>query len=129
FMDCLTRTEGWTPIDLRERRLLEEELEFDFPELYEQPLAAQLETYLSIPYRTIAEHVPAWKLTATVTATADSIEHLPFVVSDLAVVRSARTREVSVPNVRSAALDTFLRDDTRSTGTQPGGENTYVKPL
>ncbi|WP_256686396.1 hypothetical protein [Halococcus qingdaonensis] len=129
FMDCLTRTEGWTPMDLHERRLLEDELEFDFPALYEQPLAAQLETYLSIPYRTIAEHVPAWKLTATVTATADSIEHLPFVVSDLAVVRSARTREVSVPNVRSAALDTFLRDDTRSTGTQPGGENTYVKPL
>lgn len=130
FLDCLTRTEGWTPTDLHERRLLADDLELDFPVLYEQSLATQLETYLSIPYRTIAEHVPTWKLTATVTATADSIEHLPFVVSDLAVIRSARTREISVPNVRSAALDTFLRgDDTRSTGTRPGGESTYVKPL
>ncbi|WP_256684541.1 hypothetical protein [Halococcus qingdaonensis] len=88
FMDCLTRTEGLYPVDLHERRVLEGKLGLDFPTLYEQPLAAQLETYLSIPYRTIAEHVPTWKLTANVAATADSIEHLSFVVADLAVVRS-----------------------------------------
>jgi hypothetical protein len=88
FMDCITRTEGLYPVDLHERRVLEGELGLDFSTLYEQPLAAQLETYLSIPYRTIAEHVPTWKLTANVAATPASIEHLPFVVADLAVVRS-----------------------------------------
>ncbi|GAA0467630.1 hypothetical protein MUK72_05800 [Halococcus dombrowskii] len=88
FLDCLTRTEGLYPVDLHERRVLEGELGLDFPTLYEQPLAAQLETYLSIPYRTIAEHLPTWKLTANVAATPASIEHLPFVVADLAVVRS-----------------------------------------
>jgi hypothetical protein len=129
FLDCLTRTEGVTPTTLHERRVLEGELELDFAALYEQSLAAQLEAYLSIPYATIADHVPTWKLTAHVAATPTSIESLPFVVADLAVVRSAPTREVSVSNVRAAALDTFLRGDgTRSVSAQSGSEGAYVKP-
>ncbi|EMA39335.1 hypothetical protein C448_14789 [Halococcus morrhuae DSM 1307] len=88
FLDCLTRTEGLYPVDLHERRVLEGELGLDFPTLYEQSLATQLETYLSIPYRTIAEHLPTWKLTANVAATPASSEHLPFVVADLAIVRA-----------------------------------------
>ena len=88
FLDCLTRTEGLYPVDLHERRVLADDLALDFPALYEQSLAAQLETYLSIPYRTIAEHVPTWKLTADVAAVPASVEHLPFVVADLAIVRS-----------------------------------------
>jgi hypothetical protein len=88
FLDCLTRTEGLYPVDLHERRVLEGELGLDFTALYSKSLAAQLEAYLSIPYATIAEHVPTWKLTAHVAATPASVESLPFVVADLAVVRS-----------------------------------------
>uniref|UniRef100_UPI003EBDC63A hypothetical protein n=1 Tax=Halococcus sp. AFM35 TaxID=3421653 RepID=UPI003EBDC63A len=88
FLDCLTRTEGLYPVELHERRVLEDELGLDFAALYERPLAEQLEAYLSIPYATIAEQVPTWKLTAHVAATPASVESLPFVVADLAVVRS-----------------------------------------
>uniref|UniRef100_UPI003EC02172 hypothetical protein n=1 Tax=Halococcus sp. AFM35 TaxID=3421653 RepID=UPI003EC02172 len=129
FLDCLTRTEGWTPVELHERRVLEGELGLDFAALYERPLAEQLEAYLSIPYATIAEQVPTWKLTAHVAATPASVESLPFVVADLAVVRSSHTREVSVSNVRATALDTFLRgDDRRSAGVQSGSGGAYVHP-
>jgi hypothetical protein len=88
FLDCLTRTEGLYPVDLHERRALEGELGLDFAALYEQSLATQLEAYLSIPYATVAEQIPTWKLTANVAATPSSIESLPFVVADLAIVRS-----------------------------------------
>jgi hypothetical protein len=117
FLDCLTRTEGLYPVDLHERRVLEGKLGLDFPTLYEQPLAAQLETYLSIPYRTIAEHVPTWKLTADIAATAESIEYLPFVVSDLAVVRSVNP----VINPGETAMASDVEGETTPEPSDEGG--------
>ncbi len=128
FLDCLTRTEGLYPVDLHERRALESVLELDFTALYDDSLADQLEAYLSVPFETLEDHLPEWKLTTHVEPTPTSVEMLPFVVDDLAVVQSPRAREVSVSDVWAATLDEFLRGDTRSASAQTGGGSSFVQP-
>jgi hypothetical protein len=103
FLDCLTRTEGLYPVDLHERRVLEGELDLDFATLYERSLVARLEAYLSVSYATIADHVPTWKLTAHVAGVPASVESLPFVVADLAVVRPVH--QTGDSNEASMAFD------------------------
>jgi hypothetical protein len=129
FLDCLTRTEGVSPVELHERRMLDGELGLDFAELYDASLAEQFETYLSVPFEAVESQIPEWKLTTHVEPTPTSVEMLPFVVDDLAIVHSPRAQEVSVSNVWTAALDEFLRgDSTRSASAQPSGDSTYVQP-
>lgn len=129
FLDCLTRTEGLSPVDLHERRALDGELGLDFAALYDDPLAEQLETYLSIPFSILDSHIPDWKLTTHVEPVPHSVEMLPFVVDDLAIVRSPQAQEVSVSDVWTAALDEFLRgDSTRSASAQSGSSTSYVRP-
>ncbi|RJT05304.1 hypothetical protein [Halococcus sp. IIIV-5B] len=115
FLDCLCRSEGRSPVDLHERSALESTLGLDFGALYDRPLAARLEAALDIPYETIEPHLPQWKLTAHVEPTPDSVEMLPFLVDDLAVVRSPHTHEVAVSNVWAATLDEFLRGSRSET--------------
>jgi len=91
FLDCVTRTEGYYDIDLHERAAVEPLVDLDFPALYDRPLAAQLEAYLDVPYELVAEHVPEWRLTAHAEPKATSVEQLPYVVDDLAVVRTTET--------------------------------------
>ena len=88
LLDCVTRTEGYYQVDLHERRVVEERVDLDFAALYDQPLPAQLEAYLDVPYDAVAEAVPTWKLTADVTPTPSNARTLPFLANDLAVVRT-----------------------------------------
>ncbi|WP_276271339.1 hypothetical protein [Haloarcula litorea] len=88
FLDCLTRTEGYYEIDLHERNVVEPHVDLDFAALYDRPLAEQVAAYLDVPYAVLADHVPDWRLTAHVQPTADNAELLPFVVDDLAIVRT-----------------------------------------
>jgi hypothetical protein len=87
FFDCVTRTEGYYQVDLHEREAVEPLVDLDFGVLYDRSLAERLEAYLSVPFGTVAEHVPDWNLTTDVMATPDNAEVLPFVVDDLALVR------------------------------------------
>jgi len=146
FFDCVTRTEGYYDIDLHERAAIESLVDLDFAALYDQSLAAQLEAYLDIPYELVAEHVPEWRLTAHAEPAASSVEQLPYVVDDLAVVRtteapSTMTLEtVGITDggqpedtrgealTRSASPATRSVDGaTRSTGASPSSDDSpYV---
>ncbi|HET7323505.1 MAG TPA: hypothetical protein VFJ06_04165, partial [Halococcus sp.] len=121
FLDCLVRTEGFYPVDLHERRALESELDLDFAALYEYSLAERLEVYLSVPFETISAHLPEWKLTTHVEPTPQNAEMLPFVVSDLAIVRCSTPEAATNPALAVSDGGTVLAarsDDefTRSTG-------------
>jgi len=105
LLDCLARTEGFYAVDLHERNALDPHLDLDWAALYDAPLSDRVASYLSVPYDVLAEHVPEWRLTAHVEPTADTVEQLPFVVDDLAVVRTVDTGQWgrSSPGLRVAA--------------------------
>jgi len=87
LLDCITRTEGFHVVDLRERSDVEAAVDLDWERLYDAPIAERLATYLDIDYSVVEEHVPKWRLSVTVSPTEETVELLPFVVDDLAVVR------------------------------------------
>ncbi|MFB6095149.1 MAG: hypothetical protein ABEJ71_01695, partial [Halodesulfurarchaeum sp.] len=131
FLDCLTRTEGYYQVDLHEREAVEPKLDLDFPSLYEEPLAVQLQRYLSVPFETIREHLPDWKLTTHVSPAPESVELLPFALNELAIVRTQpkRTAETSIDQLE--AVKGFTREDetTRSASAGIGGDlDTVVQP-
>ncbi|MEM4781995.1 MAG: hypothetical protein QXG03_10615, partial [Halalkalicoccus sp.] len=133
FLDCVTRTEGLYPIDLHERREIERHVDLDFAALYEDSIAARLEAYLSVPYTVVESHVPEWKLTSHVAATPESIEMLPFLVNDLAVIRTPTTRPAATTQAESTAIKGFLRNSftrsTREAASAPAPRtDSYVEP-
>lgn len=129
LLDCVTRTEGLYDVDLHERGEVEQVVDLDFAALYERPLAERLEAYLDVPYRLLEAHVPDWKLTTHVAAAPESVETLPFVVDDLAVIRVG-TADPGGPDEAVAPLDPEHEDrqleavgsfyrNSRSAATQP----------
>jgi hypothetical protein len=130
FLDCVTRTEGYYEVDLHEREAVEADLDLDFAVLYDRPLAERLEAHLSVAFETVRDHLPEWKLTTHVRPDAESAELLPFLVDDLAVVRSPEARESKGSAAQLAAVNDFLRDDdfTRSASESPGGGPTTLQP-
>ncbi|WP_117595291.1 hypothetical protein [Haloprofundus halophilus] len=131
FLDCLCRTEGLYKVDLHERRAVESTADIDFERLYELPSDERLEAYLSIPCETLEPHQPEWKLVSHVAPTAQSAELLPFLVDDLAIVRTPTKTEASTaPKIQVDAVQEFLRDSdefTRSTAAQPSSME-FVEP-
>ena len=129
FLDCLTRTHGYYPVDLHERNELEPHIDLDFATLYDQSLGEQLEAYLSVPFELLEAYIPSWKLTTHIVPTPNSVETLPFVVNDLAVIRTPHTQELT-SSALTAAVDDFFRDDefTRSTADATHPEVSYVQP-
>ncbi len=121
FMDCLTRTEGGYSTGLNERTEFERTVEIDFEALYAASLPEQVAAYLDVPFEAVEPHLPDWKLTSHVASNPTSAETLPFIVDDLAVVRSPRGGAGSAdsPAAQSQAVEEFLRaggEFTRSAG-------------
>jgi len=131
-LDCVTRTEGLYEVDLHERRAIEPYVDLEFGALYDRPLADQVAAYLDVPYDVVAEHVPEWRLTTHVEPTASSVEQLPFVVDDLAVVRTHGDHRSVGATLPAEAESAFTREDviTRSTTADAGGGggSDYVEP-
>jgi len=124
LLDCVARTEGFYEVDLHERGAVDEHLDCDWGTLYEQSIVERLETYLDVPYDVVADSVPEWRLTANVEPVSETVEQLPFVVDDLAVVRTTtptrQTGTVGAKPVHTAGGDSgFTRSVTRSSGS-PG---------
>ncbi|WP_135805495.1 caspase family protein [Halorussus marinus] len=121
LLDCVTRTEGYYPVDLHERQGVEPLVDLDFADLYDRSLAERLQAHLSVPYEVVEEFVPTWKLTAHVEPTPEHVAALPFLADDLAVVRTPRTREVTAQS-SSLPVGEFARDGdfTRSTADSSG---------
>jgi hypothetical protein len=123
FLDCVTRTEGHYPVDLYERTRIEDAVSLDFSELYGRPLADQLEAYLDVPYSVVEPYVPAWKLTAHVESGPGPAEALPFVVRELAAIRTVdSTDRDATANGTSELLgiDEFVRAQG---STRPEGDS------
>lgn len=114
FLDCLVRTEGYYQVDLQERIAVERDLDLDFARLYDLSLAERLEEYLKVPYDTIADEIPKWKLTTHVAPTAEHAELLPFLVDDLAIIRLPQSQRVTATEKQTTAISDFTRDFTRS---------------
>ncbi|WP_251343142.1 hypothetical protein [Haloplanus halophilus] len=129
FLDCVTRTEGYYSVDLHERSAVETDLDLDFGWLYDQPLATQLEEYLSVPFGAVEDELPEWRLTSHVAPTPENVELLPFVTNDLAVVRTPQDQPEPSSEVQTAAADEFFRDATftRSAAAEESARS-YVQP-
>ncbi len=125
LLDCVTRTEGYYPVDLHERKAIEDSVDLDFADLYERSLSEQLESYLEVPYDLVEEYVPQWKLTAHIDPIPDNLEALPFIANDLAVVRSAEGEEVS----QAEAADEGLQGFFRSSGPHPAAAGGSPEPV
>lgn len=111
LLDCVTRTEGKHKIEMHERNVLDGRLALDWAALYDAPLAERLESYLSVPYKLLDDQVPEWRLTVHVEPTAETARQLPFVVDDLAVVRTA--------NGPTSAVKSGGRSDALTRAPQP----------
>lgn len=134
FLDCVTRTEGLYPVDLHERRAIEDAVGLDFAVLYDRSLSSRLEAYLEVPHETVEPHVPDWKLTSHVAPTPESVETLPFLVNDLAVIRTPEGRRAAGDRAGTeTAVEGFLRGPDRTVGasapSRPSASSPgYVEP-
>lgn len=121
FLDCLTRTEGYYQVELHERTQVEPLVGLDFAELYDRPLAEQLQEYLSIPFETLEPHLLDWHLTTDVVPTAETIPALPYFAKELSLLRTPHNPESHTVAPKPKMLDDFTRtaipagDFTRST--------------
>ncbi|UPW00256.1 hypothetical protein M0R88_17320 [Halorussus gelatinilyticus] len=95
LLDCVTRTEGYYPVQLHEREEIESEVGLDFAALYDRSLAERLEAYLSVPFEVVEDQIPTWKLTTHVEPTPENVATVPFLVDDLAVIRTPAARRTT----------------------------------
>ena len=129
LLDCVTRTEGVYDIEPRARSDLEPILDIDWAALYDRPPAEQVATYLEVPYALVSDSIPEWRLTVHVEPTTETVEQVPFVVDDLAIVRSADTSPTASP--ARPEMTGLSRNDiiTRSAAETGGTRNaSYVQP-
>jgi hypothetical protein len=131
LLDCVTRTEGVYDVPLHERSAIEDHVDLDWAALYEKPLAEQVATYLDVPYTLVEEHVPEWRLAVHVDPVADTVEQLPFVVDDLAIVRTVESPRTGDAPTATGPTEALTRDSvlTRSAAEpQSAGDSSYVEP-
>ena len=111
LLDCITRTEGLYPVSLHERELLAERTAIAPGRWYDMPVDRRTAAYLSVPRDTTADLLD-WHLTADIDPQARNAEILPYLVDDLAAVRSptplsSRRNSPAEPD----ELDEFFRTD------------------
>uniref|UniRef100_UPI0025BE75FB hypothetical protein n=1 Tax=Halovivax sp. TaxID=1935978 RepID=UPI0025BE75FB len=140
LLDCVVRTEGVYQYDLHERDELEPALPWSLAELYDAPLAHQLDRYFEVPFETLEPHLPRWPLTAHVPSTPNGVELLPFVVNELGIVREPRGTTVGSlsefggteqpATVDAAGLGAFTRSagPVRGRRAPPTDGATVVEP-
>ena len=119
FLDCIVRTEGTTPLPLHERDAIEPTLAFNIETVYDQPLSAQLETYLTdVSFETVDRHLPDWSLETRLQPDPERVEFLPFVANSLSSIRvqdEPQPPTDTQPTVSTQAIEEFVRGDfTRS---------------
>ncbi|QGN06941.1 hypothetical protein Hrd1104_06290 [Halorhabdus sp. CBA1104] len=112
-LDCITRTEGLYDVELHERSLIEDRVTLDFAELYDAPIADRISAYMDVPFDVVAPAVPEWKLTADVEPDPDNIPVLPFLASDLAVIRVPESDDIESRTIEDTSpdIETFFRED------------------
>lgn len=121
LLDCITRTEGLYPVELLERNRLEERVDLPWADLYGGSIIERLQAYLDIPFRTIADIVPDWRLAAHVEAEAASAPMLPYLSNDLAVITMATSETVPANEPVAGVAGGFTRGAAAS-------DDTLVRP-
>lgn len=110
LLDCVVRTEGYYEVDLHERGVVLDRVDFDPATVYDLPLDERTAEYLSVPFADVADLVSRWHLTTDVVPTPDNAEMLPFVANDLSVVRCP-DRTPSATTSEPEHLTDFYRAD------------------
>ncbi len=129
FLDCLTSTEGHYLDSLYERIVVEDRIQFDFSERYARSISDQLEIDLQVPFDTLEPDMPQWKLTTHISQSPENVEILPFLVNDLAVIRTPAAHTVTPSHAQTAAVDEFMRDEfTRSSAGGASQQISVVQP-
>jgi hypothetical protein len=90
----------------------------DFEALYDAPHAERMAAYLRAPLDRTLDAAPAWPTVAHVEPRASSVEALPPLVDDLALVRPETPPRYSGPDARQVALETFVEPATARGVTQ-----------
>jgi len=132
-LECAVRTEGLYPVELAARERLEAtDIELNYAELYDKPLADRLAVYLTVPTEPVAAVAPEWRLTADIPETTDSGTLLPHLADELANIRTypegqrpateaTFETESSLTDEINDAMETFLRDTGPSRPAQHSG--------
>lgn len=130
FFDCITRTEGYYKIRLHEREKIDSRIDIDFSSLYDRKLSEQIESYLSIPYKTISGLIPRWKRVAHMEMEAKNMEMLPYLIDDLSIIYSDKktvtTQDVS--DLEHSETDGFFRGESSFKKTVHRGSNSSGDP-
>lgn len=126
LFDCLVRSEG-TGERLDGIDALEAELDAELESLFAATPAEQVEAYLSVPYEAVEAHVPTWSVSAHVEPTPDSVELLPYLVNELATIRSPAAEETTTLTApASGESEDFTRSAAAS--ASPTGAGTGAGP-
>lgn len=99
----------------------------DFEALYDASHPERLAAYLRAPFDRTLDAAPNWPTVAHVEPVAASVEHLPPLVDDLALIRPENPPTYSGPNARRVALENFVEPATARGVTQVvNGESSFV---
>lgn len=128
LLECATRTEGIYPVDLYERDRIEDRVDLPFEDLYDASVAERLRAYLAVPFATVEDVLPDWRLAAHVEAAPDSAEMLPYLANELALITMATPEILSNESV-STGMAGFTRGGAASE-TRGGTvtDTTFVRP-
>ena len=95
LLDCVTRTEGFYPVNLAERSVVESHADLDFPALYDASIGERLEAAASLPARAVEAALPEWHRATHVRPNVDAAGLLPYLVYDLSLVYAKPRRSES----------------------------------
>lgn len=116
FLECVSRTDGMMQIPLVERRDVEDDLEIDLDVLYSLGPVDRLKRCLSVQYDHISEYVPQWDIVAHLRDDPEHAELLPYLVNDLAIVRTRGTQSrTTLSDTQRQQLDS-INELVRSDG-------------
>ncbi|ELY59344.1 hypothetical protein C491_06028 [Natronococcus amylolyticus DSM 10524] len=117
-----------TPLPLQKREEVEPLFNHSIQSLYDQPLAKQLQSYLSIPFSELEPVIPNWRFETHVGPRPETTEFLPFIANDLAAVKINDTEKQ--PPTASEEAQT-ISDFTRSgrTGNTESVRNTEPESI
>lgn len=125
YLDCLVRTEGLYPVDLKERREFEEtaEVNLNYAELYEQSLPERIERYLQVDSGMISEITTDWPVTAVIKPGENSIEALPYLTYELVNIRPEDPPRYTGDEARRHVLEAFSQGNQKTRSTSLVFEN------
>jgi hypothetical protein len=137
LFDCIVRGAGLYDLDLRERERARHLVPGPLAEVYDYSLPEQVETYLSVDRETVEPYLPRWGVASYVETTAETAELLPYLLDDLATVRTHPEETVEPTATQRetlSVLDDFARGPTvrsadDSTGVETATDRTYVRPM